>query len=183
MQETAQVGSKLDTYMKTSSATNYTVHTNISSTTFSYWEKLQETDPDNAACCSARYTDLGGMDPLTHYQTVGAAQGRLWTCSKNMTMLQAEDYLWRYPDLQHAFGGAFSDVYYEMAAKHFKTYGKQENRDGNRGTGEEEWLCQDGSNTHLYDYKAECTCTNTLIIGLGVRPDNGAAITSFEEMR
>jgi len=123
------------------------------------------------------------MDPLTHYNSVGKAQGRLWTCGKNMTMLEAEEFLWKNSSMQHGAGGSYGSAYYQIAANYFKTYSHKYHLDGERQSGEEPWLCQDGTNTGLYDYKAECTCYGTLWVGLGQRPDNGQAITSFNEMR
>jgi hypothetical protein len=44
---------------------------------------------NDARCYSARFSDLKGAQPLTHYATVGVSQGRLGTCAKSLTDYEA----------------------------------------------------------------------------------------------
>lgn len=75
-------------------------------------------DPKNAACYKARYADVTG-DASYHYMSTGEKEGRLFTCGKNMTYLEAESYLWTYPSLQIEFGGSYGFKYYNEARDQF----------------------------------------------------------------
>jgi hypothetical protein len=50
-------------------------------------------------CYAARYGDLKGTAPLTHYATVGVSQGRLGSCAKSLTDYEAQTYLETFPEL------------------------------------------------------------------------------------
>lgn len=142
-----------------------------------------EMNTQNADCYANRYTDLAGMNPSEHYLTVGKDQGRLWSCGKNLTRLEGQQYLWRYPDLQHLFEGSLGDKYYQLASEHFMAEGFSQKRQGDRDKGFEPWLCNDGERQDLYQYKATCTCIGDIVTGLAYRPDNGQFIKTFDELR
>jgi hypothetical protein len=61
------------------------------------------TDNDQR-CYAARFSDLKGAASLTHYATVGVAQGRLGTCAKQLTDYEAQTYLETFPELSQKFG-------------------------------------------------------------------------------
>jgi hypothetical protein len=54
---------------------------------------------NDARSYAARYGDLKGTAPLTHYATVGVAQGRLGQCAKSLTDYEAQTYLETFPEL------------------------------------------------------------------------------------
>lgn len=73
-------------------------------------------------CYSARYSDLKGAAPLTHYATVGVAQGRLGTCAKNLTDYEAQTYLETFPELSQKFGRD-NKAAWDQARKHYEEVG------------------------------------------------------------
>lgn len=60
---------------------------------------------EDAKCYSSRYQDIDALlDPKSHYATVGIQQGRLGTCAKRLTDIEAQRYLSSNPELQRAYG-------------------------------------------------------------------------------
>jgi hypothetical protein len=73
-------------------------------------------------CYAARFSDLKGAAPLTHYATVGVAQGRLGTCAKELTDYEAQTYLETFPALARKFGRD-TKASWDQARKHYATEG------------------------------------------------------------
>jgi hypothetical protein len=59
---------------------------------------------------------------LTHYATVGVAQGRLATCAKQLTDYEAQTYLETFPELSQKFGRD-TKVAWDQARKHYEEVG------------------------------------------------------------
>lgn len=73
-------------------------------------------------CYSARFSDLKGASSLTHYATVGVAQGRLGTCAKSLTDYEAQTYLETFPELSQKFGRD-TKASWDAARKHYEEVG------------------------------------------------------------
>lgn len=73
-------------------------------------------------CYAARFSDLKGAAPLTHYATVGVAQGRLGTCAKELTDYEAQTYLETFPELSQKYGRD-SKASWDQARKHYSEVG------------------------------------------------------------
>jgi hypothetical protein len=73
-------------------------------------------------CYAARFSDLKGSAPLTHYATVGVSQGRLGTCAKELTNYEAQTYLETFPELSQKFGRD-TKASWDQARKHFEEIG------------------------------------------------------------
>ena len=73
-------------------------------------------------CYAARFSDLKGAAPLTHYATVGVSQGRLGTCAKELTNYEAQTYLETFPELSQKFGRD-TKASWDQARKHFEEIG------------------------------------------------------------
>jgi len=54
---------------------------------------------EDMACYKARYSDVGDGDARAHFESVGHAQGRLATCAPDLSEIEEQTYLDRYPDL------------------------------------------------------------------------------------
>ena len=59
---------------------------------------------------------------MTHYATVGVAQGRLGTCAKELTDYEAQTYLETFPELSQKFG-IDSKASWDQARKHYSEVG------------------------------------------------------------
>ena len=55
-------------------------------------------------CYSQRYSDVGSCDPREHYVIIGKDQGRLKTCAKELTNIEANTYVIRHADIEHKYG-------------------------------------------------------------------------------
>mmetsp|Transcript_37177 Transcript_37177/g.57063 ORF Transcript_37177/g.57063 Transcript_37177/m.57063 type:complete len:268 (+) Transcript_37177:46-849(+) len=82
---------------------------------------------EDAKCYAERYKDLNGTDPHDHYLTLGIDQGRLPTCAKNLSDIEAQAYLDRYPDLQEHLGRSGPGALFK-AREHFVNHGYKEKR-------------------------------------------------------
>lgn len=129
---------------------------------------------EDMACYKARYSDVGDGDARAHFESVGHAQGRLATCAPDLSEIEEQTYLDRYPDLQHALGrwGALAR---HKAHDHMLDYGFKEKRSAAPDYGTP-LFCADKATT-------TCKCPGTVWLGLKNRLDNGARITTWEEFR
>jgi len=125
-------------------------------------------------CYTKRYSDVGSMDAREHYEKIGHDQGRLATCAPDLTDIEEQTYLDRYPDLQHAFGrnGTFAR---QKAHDHMLDFGFKEKRSATPDYGIPVF-CADKATT-------TCKCPGTVWLGAKQRPDTGARITTWEEFR
>jgi len=133
---------------------------------------------EDAKCYSSRYQDIDAMlDPKTHYSTVGIQQGRLGTCARRLTDYEAQRYLNENPDLQRLFGkkGASS---LSQARDHWQSVGYKSTTLSATVKDEENVPFQCGKGP-----SDSCQCPGMLWFGLQTRPDNGAKIETFDEMR
>lgn len=144
------------------------------------------SDPRNAECYKKRYPDIGNEDPLSHYQSVGYTQGRTFSCGKNLTVLESQQYLWRYGDLQNQFGGAVGMNFYNLASQQYSQSGYFEKRIADRLPGFEPWLCKDDARDPYNvekSYTDTCTCIGYIVTGYQYNPITNERLESFEEMR
>jgi len=116
------------------------------------------------ACYKARYADVGDMDARQHQEQVGHAQGRLATCAPDLTPIEEQTYLDRYPDLQHAFG-RWGTLAKHKAHDHMLDHGHKEKRSAKPDYGIP-LFCADKETT-------TCKCPGTVWLGLKNRIDNG----------
>jgi len=82
----------------------------------------------DTVCYSKNYSDVGGADNArNHYTTVGHEQGRQPNCGRSLTPIEEQQYLNRYPDIQHAFGTGGAGPR-RLAHEHFINFGFKEKR-------------------------------------------------------
>ena len=86
-----------------------------------------ETDTANAKCYSERYKDLGNMKPKEHFEKVGHAEGRLWSCQQTLTDSEALSYILEYPDVQSIVASDFKNKL-DLAREHFFNTGFNQSR-------------------------------------------------------
>jgi hypothetical protein len=62
-------------------------------------DKGLEMIESDAVCYSSRYSDLDGKPAREHYKLIGAEQGRLPHCARDLTDYEALTYLHNFPEL------------------------------------------------------------------------------------
>jgi hypothetical protein len=133
---------------------------------------------EDAKCYSSRYQDIDALlDPKSHYATVGIQQGRLGTCARRLTDIEAKRYLDNNPDLQRQYGRSGPGAL-NAGREHWQNIGY-------KNTAMAQSVI-DKDNLPFRCAKSgtdSCMCPGTLWFGISVRPDNGAKIDTFEEMR
>lgn len=135
-------------------------------------------DDAEAKCYAARYTDLNAtVDPKAHWNTIGKAEGRLGACAKKLTQFEAQRYLNMNPELQKKFGRTGGEAR-NKANKHFMTEGYKDAKlvNSTRNEFTEPWFCGVGQYSN-------CQCQGVMYFGPTKRPDNGAEIKNFDDMR
>lgn len=139
----------------------------------------------DAVCYSQRYNDLDGMEPRKHYMLIGKAQGRLSTCSQELTDYMAQRYVNQYPILQHSIGRSGSLVV-AQAKINYDNVGYDLKRDISIPSFDEIVLCGagiGGYNNMFYEQSVQCSCKGTLWYGLQNSLDDGHALTKFDQFR
>jgi hypothetical protein len=133
---------------------------------------------EDAKCYSSRYQDIDALlDPKSHYATTGIQQGRLGTCARRLTDIEAKRYLDNNPDLQRQYGRSGPGAL-NAGREHWQNIGY-------KNTAMAQSVI-DKDNLPFRCAKSgtdSCMCPGTLWFGISVRPDNGAKIDTFEEMR
>ena len=133
---------------------------------------------EDAKCYSSRYQDIDALlDPKSHYATVGIQQGRLGTCAKRLTDIEAQRYINQNPDLQRMFGrGGPGSL--QQARDHWQSVGYKSTALASTVVDKDNlpFKCASGPSD-------SCMCPGTLWFGVATRPDNGAKVETFDEMR
>lgn len=137
-----------------------------------------QLNDEDARCYSSRYQDIDAMlDPKSHYSTTGIQQGRLGTCAKRLTDYQVGRLLGQNPELQRMYGRSGPSAL-QQTREHW-TNGGYKNTAFVKSIDD-----KDNEPFKCASNGAEsCLCPGTLWFGLATRPDNGAHIESFDEMR
>lgn len=81
---------------------------------------------DDVKCYADRYpTDVNNtIDPRQHYDNIGKVQGRLSTCSRQLTAFESQRYLDKNPSLQRKFGrGGAGGPALQLANQHYMEVG------------------------------------------------------------
>lgn len=117
------------------------------------------------------------LDPKAHYSTTGIQQGRLGTCAKRLSDYEALRYLNQNPELQRLFGKAGASSL-QQAREHWQNTGYKNAALAASIVDKENtpFKCASGPSE-------SCLCPGTLWFGLQARPDNGAKIEGFDELR
>lgn len=93
-------------------------------------------------CYENRYSDVQGQDPREHFTMIGRDQGRLSTCANNLTDIQTQRMIDRYPFLQHQYGrkGKYAVM---MSRDNYTNYGYKEKVNVAPDYWDEPWFCGD----------------------------------------
>ena len=126
-------------------------------------------------CYKNRYTDVTKA-PRRHFSEIGFDEGRLNTCGKNLTDVEAQIYIDRFPKLQRKFGRS-GQAALESAKDYYRRKGyKKHEKLTVPEDWEAPWLCGDSE-------LSTCQCNGTLYMGLLNSNDTGAKITNFYDLR
>ena len=132
--------------------------------------------PEEEACYAKRYTDVGSMTPNEHYARVGEKQGRNIRCLPWMTGIAAKRYLRRYWFLGNEYGREGSDAF-KGAREHWYANGSKQSPPLQTR------ISQESENPYkCSDHGQDCTCAGRIHFGYKTRPDNGADITTLEDL-
>ena len=133
-------------------------------------------------CYSDRYSDLNGQDERDHYTMIGRDEGRLPTCAMNLTDIESQRYIDRYPDIQHMYGrrGKYAVA---MARDNYTDFGFYDKRDVKpQQPFEEPWYCGE-IDPENKNYFLSCGCSGRLWMGAVRDPLTNKRLDTFESLR
>lgn len=155
---TQQIVINQGNYQKVNSTANETKPTMLVST-----KSPIGMNDDDEKCYTKRYSDVGVQDPREHFTMVGRDQGRLSTCANNLTDIQTQRMIDRYPFLQHQYGrkGKYAVL---MSRDNYTNYGYQEKVNVAPDYWDEPWFCGDIDPANP-NYSLSCGCSGRLWMG------------------
>ena len=112
---------------------------------------------------------------------IGRDQGRLPTCANNLTDIQTQRMIDRYPQLQHQYGrkGKYAVL---MSRDNYTNYGYKEKVNVAPDYWDEPWFCGDIDPEQPY-YSLSCGCSGRLWMGPVKDQLSGSRLDTFNEMR